>query len=54
LPIANAELPLGTRHYRSPEQKDYFDICDVDIQVDSENHKVELISTDPKLRDSII
>ena len=20
------ELPLGTRHYRSPEQKDYFDI----------------------------
>ncbi|MEH1770316.1 protein kinase domain-containing protein [Nostoc sp.] len=54
LPIANAELPLGTRHYRSPEQKDYFDICDADIQVDTENHKVELISTDPKLRDSII
>ncbi|MEH2328165.1 protein kinase domain-containing protein [Nostoc sp.] len=54
LPIASAELPLGTRHYRSPEQKDYFDICDADIQVDSENHKVELISTDPKLRDSII
>ncbi|AVH73742.1 protein kinase domain-containing protein [Nostoc sp. 'Lobaria pulmonaria (5183) cyanobiont'] len=54
LPIASAELPLGTRHYRSPEQKDYFDICDADIQVDSENQKVELISTDPKLRDSII
>ncbi|MDZ8257728.1 protein kinase domain-containing protein [Nostoc sp. ChiQUE01b] len=54
LPIANADLPLGTRHYRSPEQKDYFDICDADIQVDSENQKVELISTDPKLRDSII
>ncbi|MBF0231597.1 MAG: hypothetical protein HQK65_00980 [Desulfamplus sp.] len=25
------DLPLGTRHYRSPEQKDYFDICELNI-----------------------
>ncbi|MCC5663053.1 protein kinase [Nostoc sp. CHAB 5784] len=52
LPIANPQLPLGTRHYRSPEQKDYFDICDVEIKVD--NNNVELITYDPKLRDTII
>jgi serine/threonine protein kinase len=23
---------LGTRHYRSPEQKDHFDVCEVDIE----------------------
>lgn len=52
LPGANAELPLGTRHYRSPEQKDFFDICDVEVQVDTND--VKLIAYDPKLRDTII
>lgn len=42
-------LPLGTRHYRSPEQKDYFDICDAEI-----NRKGELIIRDPKFSDTII
>lgn len=42
-------LPLGTRHYRSPEQKDYFDICDV--EVDEEGN---LVIRDPKFEDTII
>ena len=42
-------LPLGTRHYRSPEQKDYFDICDVKIDADG-----NLIIKDPKFEDTII
>ncbi|MTJ07105.1 MULTISPECIES: protein kinase [unclassified Anabaena] len=61
LPVANLQLPLGTRHYRSPEQKDYFDICDVDVEVcnstlenDQINCHVKLITYDPKLRDTII
>ncbi len=42
-------LPLGTRHYRSPEQKDYFDICEVEITSDKELH-----IRDPKFVDTII
>lgn len=42
-------LPLGTRHYRSPEQKDYFDICDVEIDENG-----DLIIRDPKFADTII
>ncbi|UBF25413.1 hypothetical protein K9N68_28065 [Kovacikia minuta CCNUW1] len=44
-------LPLGTRHYRSPEQKDYFDVADAEVIVGSE---VELIIKDPKFNDTII
>lgn len=51
-------LPLGTRHYRSPEQKDYFDVCDVEVahQVVSDNKEKEIILLvhDPKFQDSII
>lgn len=49
-------LPLGTLHYRSPEQKDYFDLCDVEIAHEGEAGKEEvvLISVDPKFRYSII
>ncbi|GAA6616516.1 protein kinase domain-containing protein [Scytonema sp. NUACC26] len=57
LPVANLQLPLGTRHYRSPEQKDYFDICDVEVEVsdrNGDNCDVKLITYDPKLRDTII
>ncbi|MEI2582864.1 protein kinase domain-containing protein [Scytonema sp. PRP1] len=57
LPVANLQLPLGTRHYRSPEQKDYFDICDVEVEVcnhNEDNCDVKLITYDPKLRDTII
>ncbi|NET10587.1 MAG: hypothetical protein F6K16_39020, partial [Symploca sp. SIO2B6] len=44
-------LPLGTRHYRSPEQKDFFDIADVEVKVGSD---VELVIKDPKFNDTII
>lgn len=42
-------LPLGTRHFRSPEQKDYFDICDVEI-----DEAGDLNIRDPKFEDTII
>lgn len=56
---SNDVLPLGTRHYRSPEQKDYFDICEVEIYhpTDSNNFgkdEVLLRVRDPKFQDSII
>ena len=44
-------LPLGTRHYRSPEQKDFFDIADVEVKVGSD---IELVIKDPKFNDTII
>jgi len=50
-------FPLGTRHYRSPEQKDYFDICNVDIIQNEDgfgNTQVSLLIRDPKFRDTII
>lgn len=48
-------LPLGTRHYRSPEQKDHFDICDVEIVRQGDgDHKWKLIVVDPKFQDTII
>jgi len=47
-------LPLGTRHYRSPEQKDYFDLCDVEIRYIEEDDSVILVIKDPKFKDSII
>ena len=50
-------LPLGTKHYRSPEQKDYFDICDVEIAhrpTYKEKDNVVLIARDPKFKNSII
>lgn len=39
--------PLGTRHYRAPEQTDSFDICEVDIER-TENGGYELKTRDPK------
>lgn len=50
-------LPLGTRHYRSPEQKEYFDICNVEIRQDrddSGNTRASIVVRDPKFRDTII
>lgn len=40
--------PLGTRHYRAPEQMDSFDICEVDIQKHANGY--ELKTRDPKFR----
>jgi serine/threonine protein kinase len=45
-------LPLGTRHYRSPEQKDFFDACEG--QVIHEQDQVVLIISDPKFKHTII
>ncbi len=44
-------LPLGTRHFQSPEQKEVFDIANVEISDDPDR---KLIIKDPKFRDSII
>ena len=46
-------LPLGTKHYRSPEQKDFYDICDVKIECLSET-KYRLTSLDPKFFNTIV
>jgi len=43
--------PLGTKHYRSPEQKDNIDIHDIKIINDG---VVKLIIQDPKFKDSIM
>ena len=51
MPGIYENLPLGTRHYRSPEQKDYFDIADVEISADEDR---TLVIRDPKFRDTII
>jgi len=48
------DLPLGTRHYRSPEQKDYFDVCDVEVKVEGNGKLVRLLVHDPKFDDTII
>jgi len=48
-------LPLGTRHYRSTEQKDYFDICEVDVVLDESTPEMVLLVTDDrKFQDTII
>ena len=49
-------LPLGTRHYRSPEQKDYFDLCDVSVtpKNDGSDKRLILETTDKKFVDTLI
>ena len=39
--------PLGTRHYRSPEQTDFFDVCEVDVTTEDDGLYV-LETRDPK------
>lgn len=43
--------PLGTRHYRSPEQTDFFDVCEVDIR-SLEDGDYELMTDDPKFHET--
>ena len=43
--------PLGTRHYRSPEQTDFFDVCEVDIR-SLEDGDYELVTDDPKFHET--
>ncbi|MDJ0688553.1 MAG: protein kinase [Xenococcaceae cyanobacterium MO_188.B32] len=44
-------LPLGTLHYRSPEQKYFFDVANVEIDNDTQKR---LVIRDPIFRDTII
>lgn len=44
---------LGTRHYRSPEQKDSYDICDAEVWK-AEKQSVFVKITDPKFEDSVM
>ena len=39
--------PIGTRHYRSPEQTDAFDVCEVDVHC-NEDGGYTLTTRDPK------
>ena len=50
--LSEEALPLGTLHYRSPEQKDYRDVCYA--KVTHENEKVILEIKDPKFNGTII
>ena len=45
------QLPLGTIHFRSPEQKEFRDVANVEI---ADNYDRSLIIRDPKFRDTII
>ncbi|MDJ0680138.1 MAG: protein kinase [Xenococcaceae cyanobacterium MO_167.B52] len=45
------QLPLGTIHFRSPEQKQFRDVANVEIANDARR---TLIIRDPKFRDTII
>ena len=49
-----AGLPLGTRHYRSPEQKDFFDVCDVKVTLQKDRKRVILETDDKKFHDTLI
>ena len=44
-------LPLGTRHFKSPEQKEFYDLANVEISDDPERR---LIIREPIFRDSIV
>ena len=44
----------GTRHYRSPEQKDSFDLCDVSVKVNDKEDTLILETRDRKFRDTLI
>src|SRR5262245_41855205 len=46
------DLPLGTLHYRSPEQKEHFDVANVEAHVDGD--VVTLHVRDPKFSGSFI
>lgn len=49
-----AQFPFGTRHYRSPEQKDYFDVCDVTVFPSRDKEHLVLETLDRKFRDTLI
>ena len=46
------DLPLGTLHYRSPEQKEHFDVANVEVRIEGDT--VCLDVGDPKFRGSFI
>ena len=50
--ISVDDLPLGTLHYRSPEQKEHFDVANVEVHVDG--GEVFLDVRDPKFNGSFV
>lgn len=49
------EKPLGTHHYRSPEQRNFSDICDAQVKpAEGVKGRYRLIVVDPKFRDTLI
>jgi serine/threonine protein kinase len=46
------ELPMGTRHYRAPDQRDFFDLCEVDVEVDAQGTR--LLTRDPRFADTLM
>lgn len=49
-----SQAALGTLHYRSPEQKDFQDTCEVEILPCKDSDNITLLSADPKFRKTII
>ena len=47
-------LPAVTRHYRSPEQKDFFDVCEVGVKVPDGGERLVLDTADRKFRDTLM
>jgi serine/threonine protein kinase len=45
---------LGTLHYRSPEQKDFRDFCEVDIWPSENPQEIRLTTNDPKFVGTIV
>jgi serine/threonine protein kinase len=50
----DAYAALGTLHYRSPEQKDFKDSCEVDIWPSEDPEKIKLTTNDPKFMGTIV
>ena len=53
-PVTSAPYAaLGTLHYRSPEQKDFKDFCEVDIWPSDNPEEIQLTTNDPKFMGTI-
>jgi len=46
--VSALDLAIGTKHYRSVEQIDYADTCEVDVTVNRDSNTAQLITHDPK------
>jgi serine/threonine protein kinase len=51
--ISDAKVAYGTLHYRSPEQRDFKDTCEIKIDR-SDDHGTWLVTDDPKFFNTIV